>query len=107
MGRCKQAFVGEMIFLAGREGIELEDLEAKEIGQVMRKAGVGRDVMLVDQACVARGNQGASILHIQFQQIRFAPASKCNDGATTILYFDKSSVGRAKSTAMLRSCSAL
>src|SRR5262245_56551954 len=61
---AKSALEREMVFLTRRQGIKLEHLESKQIGHVMWKTGIRRDVMLVDQARVAGGHEGSTVLHV-------------------------------------------
>ncbi len=67
----------------------------------------GAMLMFVHQAGVERADQRAAVLHVKLQPVGFAAGEQVQRGANTSLYLDKSSVGRAKSTEMLRSCSAL
>ena len=103
----KGPFEIEVILFPGRQGIELHHLHAEEIGQVVRIPGVRSDAIFVDQAGIERADQRAAILHIKLEPVGLAPASRWSDGAMTSLYRDRSSAGRAKSTGILRSCSAL
>ena len=72
MARGKRPFEGEMIFLAGRQRVELEHLHAEQVGQVMRVAVVGRDVMFVHKAGVERADERAAVLHVELEQVRLA-----------------------------------
>ena len=72
MARRKRALEGEMIFLAGRQRVELQNFQAEQIGQVVRIAGVGRDVMFVDQAGVEGADERAAVLDVKFQAVGLA-----------------------------------
>ena len=52
--------------------VEFQNFQAEQIGQVVRKAGVGRDVMLVHEAGVERADERAAVLDVKFQAVGLA-----------------------------------
>ena len=72
MAGRERALEGEMIFLAGRNGVEFQNFQAEQIGHVVRIPGVGRDVMLVHQAGVERADERAAVLDVKFQAVGLA-----------------------------------
>ena len=68
----KRAFESQVVFLAGRQGIEFQHFQPEQIRQVVRIAGVGRDVMLVDQAGVEGADQRAAVLDVKLQAVGLA-----------------------------------
>src|ERR1700690_3629834 len=61
-----------MIFLAGRQRVEFQNFEAKEISQFVWEAGVRRDVVFVDEACVKSSDERAAVLDVKFQAVGVA-----------------------------------
>ena len=57
----ESAFECEMIFLTGRQRVELQHFHPEQIGQVVRVTVVRRDVMLVHQAGMERADEGAAV----------------------------------------------
>jgi hypothetical protein len=71
MARRERALEREMIFLAGRQRVKFQNFQAEQIGQVVRIAGVGRDVVLVDQAGVECADERAAVLDVKFEAVGF------------------------------------
>ncbi len=72
MAGGKRAFEGEMIFLAGRNGIEFQHFQPEQIGQVVRITGVGRDAVFVHQAGVEGADERAAVLDVEFEPVGLA-----------------------------------
>ena len=68
----ERSFERQMILLPRGQRIELDDFQAKKVGQIVRKPGVGRHVVLIDQAGIERGHKRAAVLDIELEQVRFA-----------------------------------
>ena len=68
----KRAFEREMIFLAGRNGIEFQHFQPEQIRHVVRITGVGRDAVFVDQAGVEGADERAAVLDVKFQTVGLA-----------------------------------
>ena len=62
-----------VILIFGRHRIKFHHFHAKQIGQIMRESGVGRNLMFIDQSRVARGHQRSAILHVKFQRVGLRP----------------------------------
>lgn len=62
----------QVIFFVGRDWIELHDFHSEHIGQVVRVAAVGRDEMFIDEPGVEGSDEGAAVLDVQLEEVRFA-----------------------------------
>ena len=80
MAGGERALEGEMIFLAGRQRIEFQHFQAEQIRQVMRIAGVRRDVMFVHQAGVEGADERAAVLHVKLQPVGLAAGQQVQRG---------------------------
>ena len=72
MAGRERAFEREMVFLARRQRVEFLHLQAEQVGEIVRKAGIRRDAVLVHQAGVERADERAAILHVKFQAVGVA-----------------------------------
>ena len=87
VGGGKGAFEGEVVLFARRQRVELQHLQAEQVGQVMREAVVGRDVVFVHQAGVAGGHQRAAVLHVELEQVRLPAGQQVQRGGEDELVF--------------------
>ena len=72
MAGRERAFEGEMIFLARRNGVEFQNLQAEHFDHVVRVAGVRHEAMLIDEAGVERADERAAVLDIKFEPVSLA-----------------------------------
>lgn len=56
------------------------DLHAEEVGHVEGQAGVGDDVMFINQAGVAGGDERAAVIHVEFEGIDFRAREQLEAG---------------------------
>ncbi len=68
----KRAFECQVVFLARRQRVEFLHFQAEQVGQVVRKSGVGRDAVFVHQAGVERADERAAVLDVKFQPVGVA-----------------------------------
>jgi len=71
MAGHERALEREMIFLAGRNGVELQNFQPEQIGHVAWITGDGSDVMFVHETGVEGAHERAAVLNVKFEAIRF------------------------------------
>src|ERR1700679_4395369 len=69
-----------MVCPAPRQRIKFQNFQPEQISEAAREAGVGGNVVLVDETAVERADQRAAVLDVKFQIIRIRVAQQPERG---------------------------